>query len=186
MDRGDAIVRLIDVFRQYGYEGTTMSRLSAATGLVKSSLYHHFPVGKEEMALAALDYLRSGLDVNILQPLRAEGAPRDRLHAMNQVVEAFYNHGKRSCLLALLSLGSAKDLFNVQVREVLNLWIDALATVVMETGIDPITARQRAEDAIVQIQGAIILAHGMDDTAPFDRALQRLPEILLAPVPQFI
>jgi len=41
---------LTDVFRTYGYEGATLSRISEATGLQRASLYHRFPGGKEAMA----------------------------------------------------------------------------------------------------------------------------------------
>ncbi len=49
----------------------------------------------------------------------------------------------------------------------------------MEAGIEPNCARRRAEDAILKIQGALVLARGLDDTALFERVLQRLPEELL-------
>ena len=55
MTREEAIAQLSKVFRQYGYEGATLARLSAATGLRKASLYHHFPKGKEKMAAAVLN-----------------------------------------------------------------------------------------------------------------------------------
>ncbi len=45
----NAIAQLSKVCWQYGYEGATLARLSAATGL-GTSLYHHFPKAKEEMA----------------------------------------------------------------------------------------------------------------------------------------
>ncbi|NJR74520.1 MAG: helix-turn-helix transcriptional regulator, partial [Scytonema sp. CRU_2_7] len=48
------IVQLTKVFRQYGYEGATLARLSEATGLGKASLSSPFPKGKEEMAAAVL------------------------------------------------------------------------------------------------------------------------------------
>jgi TetR/AcrR family transcriptional regulator, lmrAB and yxaGH operons repressor len=181
MDREAAIVRLIDVFRQYGYDGATMSRLSEATGLGKSSLYHHFPGGKEEMATAVLEHLQQSLKTAILEPLQSEGAPVDRLCAMNKSVAQFYNHGRKACLLALLLVGDAKDLFNVQVGQALNTWIDGIAQVAIAAGIEPKLARQRAEDAILQIQGAIILSRGLGDNAPFERVLQRIPNALLSP-----
>lgn len=181
MDRKATIVQLIDVFRKYGYDGATMSRLSEATGLGRSSLYHHFPGGKEEMAIAVLEYLNQSLRIGILQPLESEQAPNERLRAMNQSIDKFYNHGQKSCLLALMSMGDAQDLFHTQVRQTLNEWIDGLAKVAIEAGLDAKTARQRAEDAVLQIQGAIILSRGLGDTTPFERVLEQLPETLLKP-----
>jgi hypothetical protein len=100
---------------------------------------------------------------------------------MNQNVDAFYQHGQQDCLLALLSIGEAQALFQGRVRQALNLWIDSLAAVLVESGITPTTARHRAEDAIVQIQGALVLTRGLNNTATFERILQQLPEMLLRP-----
>ena len=179
MSKDKAIPKLVDVFRQYGYEGATLTKLSQATGLGKASLYHHFPKGKEEMADAVLNYLNQGLNEQLLAPLRSDLAPADRIRAMNQNIDAFYRHGQQACLLALLSVGEAHDLFQDQIQRSLNLWIESLADVAMAAGIEPKLARERAEDAILQIQGALVLARGLNDTTAFERVLQRLPEMLL-------
>lgn len=179
MDRQEAVIRLVDVFRRYGYEGASMAKLSEVTGLGKSSLYHHFPGGKAEMAAAVLDYLGTGLETKILAPLRLPGDPCDRIRAMNAEVARFYQQGQQACLLALLSFGEAHDLFAEDVRQAFMNWIRALAAVVMEAGFSEEIAVQRAEDAILQIQGAIVLAHGLGDSQPFKRVLERLPEQLL-------
>jgi TetR/AcrR family transcriptional regulator, lmrAB and yxaGH operons repressor len=183
MLREEAVGRLVNVFRQYGYEGATLARLSTATGLGKASLYHHFPGGKEEMAAAVLEQLKGKLEVGMLVPLRSNADPVERLLAMARSVDAFYNHGQQACLLAMLVLGEANDVFHTQIQQVLNVWIEALAGVAIDAGVDTAIARQRAEDAILQIQGALILAKGLGDTAPFQRVLSALPDTLLAVCP---
>lgn len=179
VSREEALAQLVEVFRQYGYEGATLSRLSAATGLGKASLYHHFPKGKEEMAAAVLDRIGHWVEENILMPLRGNGEPTDRLCTMSKNVDKLYHHGQQSCLFAVLSLGNSHDLFHAQIRAGLNLWIDTLAQVLVDAGLDAEQARLRAEDAIMQIQGSLVLARGLNDTGPFERVLQRLPETLL-------
>ncbi|WP_228035431.1 TetR/AcrR family transcriptional regulator [Oculatella sp. LEGE 06141] len=182
MLKTEAIARLVDVFRQYGYDGTSMAKIAEATGLGKSSLYHHFPGGKEEMATAVLDYLSQCLNTGLLAPLQQSGEPLDRLRAMNRNIDQYYNHGQKACLLAMLAMGESSDRFRTQVSHILNSWIEAIAEVLIEADFEPELARQRAEDAIIQIQGAIILTQGLSTTAPFKRILNHLPETLLQPV----
>ena len=181
MSKDNAIPKLLAVFRQYGYEGATLSRLSEATGLGRASLYHHFPKGKEEMAAAVLDYLNQGLNEQLLAPLHERSSPVNRIRAMSKNIVEFYCHGEQACLLALLSAGEAHNLFGAQVQAALNLWIDSLAKVAIEAGVAPKVARSRAEDAVLQIQGALVLTRGLNDTAIFKRVLKRLPEMLLDP-----
>lgn len=45
-------------------------------------------------------------------------------------------------------------------------------------GANEIAARQRGEDAIIAIQGALILCHGLKDFVPFKRVLKQLPQQL--------
>lgn len=179
MDKIEVSRRLVNVFRQYGYEGTTLSRISQATGLGRASLYHHFPNGKQGMAEAVLEYVSQWFNETVLNPLRLDGEPLERLRAMNSSLKQFYNCGQDACLLAMFSLGESDDLFHNQVSQALNAWIDSLAQLLCEAGLPETQARQRAEDAVIQIQGALVLTRGLDSTSPFERVLQELPSRLL-------
>src|SRR4029078_11124737 len=55
--------RLMDLFREKGFDGASLADISESTGLGKSSLYHHFPNGKEERGLQALATLGQHLSV---------------------------------------------------------------------------------------------------------------------------
>ena len=94
-------------------------------------------------------------------------------------VDKLYNSGEKPCLLAVLLLGESRDLFESQIKFSLNLWIDTLAQVLVDKGLDVELARQRAEDAIIQIQGALVLSRGLGNTASFERVIKHLPEFLL-------
>jgi TetR/AcrR family transcriptional regulator, lmrAB and yxaGH operons repressor len=177
----DTIVpQLVTVFQQYGYEGATLARLSKATGLGRASLYHHFPRGKEEMATHTLNYINREFQEKILAPLRSNQLPIDRLGAMNKNLDMFYCQGEKSCLLELLTIGEAYELFQNQIQQLLELWIGSLTEVMIQGGIKPKTARQRAENAILQIEGALVLTRGLNNREIFKRVLNHLPEMLLS------
>lgn len=179
MLKEEIITKLIPVFRYYGYEGSTISRLSEATGLKKASLYHHFQGGKEQMAKEVLEYLSDWMELNVFVPLKSEKSPRDRIEAMSQGIDKCYESGQLSCVLAVMSLGEADNLFRRQLEQSLEQWLDALSKVVEETGVKPKQARQRAEDAIIMIQGALVLVRVNKNTQPFKRVISLLPKILL-------
>lgn len=180
MVKNEVIIQLSKVFRQHGYEGATLTQLSQATGLGKASLYHHFPRGKEEMAAAVLSYANNWMAANIIAPLQdRESLAALRIDAMTKKVNELYSCGKQPCLLAVLALGESQELFQAQIQQALKLWIDTLADVLVDAGLDEQVARTRAEDAVIKIQGALIVAQGLKDVAPFERVLQHLPEELL-------
>ncbi|MGF1602460.1 MAG: TetR/AcrR family transcriptional regulator [Thermosynechococcaceae cyanobacterium] len=183
MDRAEAVGRLVPVFRRYGYEGATLARISEATGLGRASLYHHFPKGKQEMAAAVLAYVNQWFKVTILDPLCDSGQPIERLEAMTENLQTFYRSGRDSCLLSIFSLGEANDLFHDHIHQALSAWISALAAIVTESGVAATIAHQRAEEAVMLVQGALILARGLDDVATFERAVRGLPTRLLTSAP---
>ena len=181
MDRSEVVQKLVNVFRLHGYEGATLSRISQATGLKKATLYYHFSNGKQEMAEAVLEYAGEWFKHTILAPLHSQKEPAERIRLMNEQLNQFYDCGRSSCLLAIFTLGEPESVFQEQVYQMLDLWIDSLTQVLVEAGIPEKQALQRAEDAVIQVQGALILARGLNNTEPFERVLQKLPVNLLEP-----
>lgn len=169
---------LLRLFRRYGYDGATLSKISEATGLGKASLYHHFPGGKDEMVKTVLEYIEQWLAKNILPALQGEGDALTRLRRMCDRLNELYEGGKQPCMFAVLSLGSARDVFHDQVKAVMYTWINAIADVLIEAGINHKLAQQRGEDAAIMVQGALILSQSLDNPSVFQRIIERLPEEL--------
>jgi TetR/AcrR family transcriptional regulator, lmrAB and yxaGH operons repressor len=187
MSKQTYVPTLLKLFRQFGYEGVTLAKISQATGLGKASLYHHFPGGKAEMAETALAHVNQWLETSILPILRGasavkvdgKAAPIDLFQAMCEETSHFFNQGENSCLWAVLVLEqSSDDLFHPQISEAFSQWIEAIATVLITAGLNETLAKQRGEDAMIAIQGALILSHGLRDFAPFQRVIQQLPQQL--------
>jgi AcrR family transcriptional regulator len=169
---------LLQLFRQYGYDGATLAKISQATGLGKASLYHHFPEGKDEMVTAVLNFLEHWLEQTILKSLHSRGTALMRLQKMCVALDELYEGGQQPCLFAILLMGSARDVFHVKVQTLLRTWIDEMARVLIESGLDGEQAFERAEDAAIAIQGSLILAQGLNDPSPFKRVVKQLPEKL--------
>ena len=176
----DALLdRLTKVFRLYGYEGASLSRISKATGLQRASLYHRFPGGKDEMAKAVLARAGQWMAYRILAPLSGPGTPDKRIRLMADRLHEFYSGGRQSCLLDSLSFSTEQSELKRHIKEGMKAWGRALAAVAREAGLPAKAAQQRAEDAIGRIQGSLVLARAMDDTAPFERTLRELPHVIL-------
>lgn len=182
MPKETYIPYLLRLFRQHGYDGATLSRISEATGLGKASLYHHFPGGKDEMVETVLDYLERWLEQNILQLLKSPGDPISRLQGMCDRLSESYEGGKQPCLSAILLSGSARDVFHDHVKAIYTVWIAAISQVLVESGLDEELAQQRGEDGMIAIQGGLIVSQGLGNPAPFQRVMQKLPQELCQPV----
>jgi AcrR family transcriptional regulator len=180
LPKDEVLDRLAGVFRTYSYEGATLARLSEATGLGRASLYHYFRDGKEGMARAVLERAGDAMEKRVLAPLQGPGTPRERLEAMARGLDVFYADGTQACLLGLLSIGDGQALFGEAVRTSLGRWIEAVAAVVAEAGLDRDAARTWAEDMVSAIQGALVMSRAQGSAGAFKRLVTSLPERLLA------
>jgi TetR/AcrR family transcriptional repressor of lmrAB and yxaGH operons len=171
--REKVIAQLAEVFRAHGYEGTSLSLITEATGLGKGSLYNLFPRGKEQMAEEVLSAIDNWFERHVFEPLRndetGEGIAR-----MFDAVDRYFESGGRVCLVGVFALGSARDHFGEALRGYFKAWEDALSGALRRRGLPPSQAKQRAEDIVLGIQGALVLARANDDRGVFRRAMKRL------------
>lgn len=179
LSREAVVDQLLGAFRRYGYDAASLGRLSSATGLGRSSLYHYFPGGKEEMARAVLDRVDQWVQETVLSPIEASGTPERRLNQVLAALDGYYGGGTDACLFGNLVVGDARVLFQDRLSAAFHQLIDGMALLAREKGIPAREARQRAEDAVVRIQGALIVSRGVGDPAPFRRVIKQLPQSLL-------
>lgn len=181
LSRDEVIEKLMLVVRRSGYDGASLAELSKATGLGKSSLYHYFPDGKDDMVRAVLDHLETQLRDSVFTPLRTPGPARRRVEAMVRTIDEYYRGGREACVLGNLVLGTSRTRFRRQLQAIFDEWIDALAGALVDAGLSRSLARARAEDAVIRIEGALVLAGAMGDVSLFARSLKQMPSDLLAP-----
>ena len=178
----NVIAALIESFRTWGYEGTSLKRISEATGLARASLYHRFPEGKAQMAEAVMEVAYQWMDTEALAPLRDETLePRERIIEVAGILNVFYDGGQKACLLDALTLGEADTQLRAAARSMMDNWIETMAALATAEGVKPSEALARAEDAVGRIQGSLIVSRVQNKPNVFRRALEELPEVLLGP-----
>jgi TetR/AcrR family transcriptional regulator, lmrAB and yxaGH operons repressor len=180
MPREKLLDLLVAVFRKNGYDGTSVSDITAATGLGKSSLYHHFPGGKEEIGLAVLEHLSARLRP-ALDALGDSRPPPVKLAAFLEAVDELYEGGRMACLLERLCASAHRRRFTQPLKASFQEFVGAFEGLCREAGLSRAEARARAEDSVVRIEGSLVLAAGTDDPRVFQRAIESIRTTLLAP-----
>ena len=179
----DALLdRLTNVFRAVGFDGATLTMLSTATGLQRSSLYHRFPGGKAQMAADVVHRLGQVGIAAALAPIMVDAPTASDVAEVGVALTAFYEGGSKSCLLETLSVGASERLDPATASALSGAaaqLIAAFAHVASSAGMSPDEATERAEDAIAAIEGALVLARVTGNRRPFARAVERLPHLLL-------
>ncbi|MBB5573904.1 MULTISPECIES: TetR/AcrR family transcriptional regulator [Rhizobium] len=174
-EKSDAITLVAEVFRELGYEGASMSNITARTRLSKGSLYHFFPGGKEEMAAEIMANIDAWFVNEMFKPLE-EDDPRAAIARMWETTDTYFRSGRRICLIGAFALDETRDRFAGAIQAYFYRWIEALAGALMRACVTTAEANALAEEAVVGIQGALTLARALGDDGIFGRTLQRLRE----------
>lgn len=173
-DRDAAIPALAEAFREHGFEGASLTRLSAATGLGRGSLYNFFPGGKEEMAAAVLAHVDEWFTTRVFGPLRAaaSGDP-SAVGDMFAAVDGYFRSGRRVCLQGAFALGRERDRFAGTIRGYFERWIASLAAALAAAGMPEPEAHEAAVETVAAIQGGIVLSRALDQPEIFTTSLDR-------------
>jgi AcrR family transcriptional regulator len=170
--------RALALFRNYGYEGTSLNRIAESTGMEKASLYYRFPRGKEAIVVAVAERVGAWFHENVFQPLADDGPPRERVELVARRLREFYGDGRRPCILDTLSLPGGPEPLQLALRAALGQWLAAFQTVAEGSGKTPSEAKSRAEQALVNVEGSLVLSRVLADGSLFLRALDELGNLL--------
>lgn len=177
--REQALEDVTRVLGRHGFEGATLSRLQQASGLRPSSLYNYFPGGKEQMAEAALQRSREAIRAIAEAALAHHGDPEEQLALLCRGLTELYDGGRSSCLLNLFGVGDAGERLAEPLRDWAEELIGAIASIIAGKGVWPDEARRRAEDAVIAIQGALVVSRALANASLFERTMRELPGRLL-------
>ena len=80
---------------------------------------------------------------------------------------------------ALSIRGNSEEL-QLSLKAAMQALLSAFARIAKESGHGSAAAKSKAQDAIVRLEGSLILARVLGETACFDRVLKLLPDLLTA------
>ena len=147
-------------FQASGFHGTGVAAILAEARAPKGSFYHHFPGGKEQLAIEAVEWLAGEVDT-FLDRLAAKGAGGLEMalgmarYAASGLAHADVMRGSLITVLATDAVQGSSAI-GAALERAVEGWLDKLrAGFAREGAYDP---ECRAKTAIAAIEGATILA----------------------------
>ena len=109
--RDRLVAAMLDALRTRGYHGVGLAELLTAAQAPKGVLYHHFPGGKAELAVRAIESVVAKLGADLDKVLDRTADPVDALSAwMGSAQRVLAGSGFASgCPLATIALESTPD-----------------------------------------------------------------------------
>ncbi|PTX54877.1 TetR family transcriptional regulator [Litoreibacter ponti] len=171
------VIQAALLFQQKGYHGVGMAEILEAADAPKGSLYHHFPKGKSDLALAAAHFASDQMLV-ILDAAFAEG---DLAHGVTtfcyKIAKLFDINGKWiGCpVSATLFESPTNEEFKDTVRVIFSKWLDATCAHATAKRATQAQAKVLSETLWMLLQGAWTLSRVQGSSDP----IKRVPALVL-------
>lgn len=142
----------VELFQTKGYHGVGIVEILQAAGAPKGSFYHHFPRGKEQLAVEAMAWLEGEVTA-YLDDLAGRGADaREMAAGMARHAVEGVRKRPRGTLLSVLTQDVAPE--SEAVAAAVRRYADALRTRLAATAKD----EAFADAALAMILGAAVIA----------------------------
>lgn len=158
--RDRLVAAMSDLLQRRGFHGVGLSDVLAQARAPKGVLYHHFPGGKMELAVAAIQatvaYVTSTLDrlqIDYADPVQAIRAWLD--HAQKQLEQSAFERG---CPLATVALESTADdhILRQALARGFNEMRERLTRLLLQAGVASARAAQLSTLMVAAYEGALI------------------------------
>ena len=111
---------------------------------------------------------------NVFIPLQGPGPVRKRVMFAAERLREFYVGGTKACLTDVLSLPGGSEELHAAIQGAMRAWIQAFAQIAKESGMTSAAARSRAEEAILRVEGSLVVLRVLGDTGTFERTIKLL------------
>ncbi len=169
---------MFDSLQRRGLHGVGLNELLAQARAPKGVLYHHFPGGKSELAVAAIDEAVEQLGAALRQSIATHGGLVPALRAwMGGARRQLERSGfERGCPLATVALESTSD--DVALQAALARAFEAIRTQLQtwlaEAGLPAPRAGVVATLIVAAYEGALIQARVAGSVAPMEATTEAL------------
>jgi TetR/AcrR family transcriptional regulator, lmrAB and yxaGH operons repressor len=186
--RDKLIHAMADALQRKGLHGVGLSELLEMAGAPKGSLYHHFPGGKTELAVAAIDHISQHIDSLFSRLFTQHPDPLSAMHtwlqgALQQLESSQYERG---CPLATIALESGPE--DLEIRAALQRSFtavrQALSQQLHSSGYPNEQADNLAALFVALYEGGLLQARVAGNCEPLKRAATALFNLTREQFPQ--
>jgi TetR/AcrR family transcriptional repressor of lmrAB and yxaGH operons len=178
----DALVgTAVRLLRRQGFAATGLAQIRSESGATTGSLYHHFPDGKEELAVAAIDAAAAEVTTALRAILdRSDDVPAAVgrwTRALASTLAADPRDGCPVAPVALESIHGSPRLREASARA-FESWRRLLSDRLRRDGWSTVEADRDATAVLALIEGALLLARTSGDAGPLAAAADAVARLL--------
>lgn len=182
--RDRIVLAATQLFQRRGYHAVSTADILAHARAPRGSMYHHFPLGKEQIAVAAVARIRGDV-LALLHQLQARGRSlEDTLRVVADGMARWLRASawREGTMLASTAVGTAPDLpeLHAAIRDAFAAWCEHLTGRLMDGGWGAADARAMSQTVLAGIEGAMVLARVDQDERIVTRVAAMLARLIAA------
>ncbi len=170
------------LFEREGYSGAGLNAILDESAAPRGSLYFHFPGGKEELAIAAIEMSGAKLAEDVTAALEGVRKPANGLVRVVELLASRLEASgfEKGCPIAsvVASSSAAPPAVREAASEALSALESRLTGYLVMHGMPHKDAERRASLVLSSIEGALVLGRIHRSTAPLVRVAKSIPLLL--------
>ncbi|GAA1964507.1 TetR/AcrR family transcriptional regulator [Microbacterium deminutum] len=172
--REQMIEGAMDLLATSGLQGTSLSEVIEATGAPRGSIYHHFPGGKDELIVAAVDL--TGQRYTEWMDRFLGSSPEMIVGGFIQIwrYTLLRSEMKAGCPVLAVTVSTNVEAIVDHARDVFRSSRRQLSMMLADAGIRADAAAAFATIAVASAEGAVVLARAERDIEPFETVAANL------------
>lgn len=170
------ITGALELLSRRGLQSTSFAEVTQATQTPRGSIYHHFPGGKQELVLAALDR-QADLWRDVIGGLPRQ-SPTQFIDALLDAVRTSYAEKEYASGTAVgaVTIGAENDAQLERCAATFQVFIDLVNEGLVAAGVEPEAAREFASLTLQTLAGSTLLARATRSPENFEIATAALRE----------
>jgi TetR/AcrR family transcriptional regulator, lmrAB and yxaGH operons repressor len=164
--RARLIAASLRLMQCHGYGGAGVAAILEAANAPKGSLYHHFPTGKEGLAIAALGYLEGEVDTTLTTLVASRLSLGEILRALAKECGAWLEQTGfcQTPLVSAIAGGGAPAGVSAAANRARTRWVNTLA--------NPVENQASANFALAVLEGGLAAARLSHDLASLHEPIE--------------
>ncbi|MEM5010003.1 TetR/AcrR family transcriptional regulator [Niallia taxi] len=170
------------LFQLQGYHATGMNQIISESGLPKGSIYHHFPQGKELLAIEAVHFTSSFIERKLLTIMEEISDPVEAIQAFIKDTSSQFDSPENIEGIPVGLLASETALISEPLRlaciQAFSKWEKIIADKLIQNGEKDEHALKMGMLINSMIGGGIMQSITRKDKAPLIVVMETIPQIL--------
>lgn len=182
VDRYSAKERMVltaaKLFQRQGYNATGLKQVVTEAHAPRGSIYHHFPGGKEELGVQAVEIAARELTRAIQKAGESAMSPAEMLRRLGRAIGGWLEGSDylEGCPVSTVTLETAP--ISPSLTEACNAayvqWTEMFAEHLVRGGMAQPAASRLATTIVAAVEGALLLCRARTSTTPLDDVIEEL------------